>query len=903
MCRKGVVLFVLTRRRKIILAFVIPGLLATGVVAGFLHFRLLGSAIEKWRPDNGYLIHTLKNRIIFDIDSSLRTLVATSRQPAFSSLPFLDQVEPSLNGIPENIDTEKRRILETLKADYGAFSVLFVLSPNGDHYISHPYSVQKKLGKFNLADRPYFIEASRSKKPVVSDSFTGADRIPAIAIDVPILNSRNDIVAHLGGVFHLSKLSGLVDAAVIRPFDAGFIVDRHGRLIAHTDTRLLQGGARDSFIDHPLVVNHASKGAESGTEPTEEFTDPDNGTEYLVASSRLENGWLLVLLRKKQSIIDEVYAQVAAVSFLVVLMLFGVGSVSALMIARMTRKWETAENDLRQTRDELEERVIARTGELESSERRFQDFANVAADWFWEQDAELRFTHITEENVAVTGVEHENHYGKTRQEIGFQDLDPKELAAYEERLQARKPFYDFRFSRMRPDGKEIYISVSGKPLFDGEGNFVGYRGAGREITGMVEAERTIRAERDRAEAANRAKSEFLASMSHELRTPLNAVLGFAQMLKIDPQGCLTQDQNEHLDSILTGGRHLLDLVNEILDLAKIESDQLDLSLEDVNAYEIVEECMALIRPLGQERGIEIIDRTGAEPWAYIHTDRMRLKQVLLNLLSNAIKFNKDGGTVILEGQEVEGGFLRISVTDNGIGIAEEDRASIFMMFQRLGADSMKAREGTGIGLTVAKHLVERMAGRIGLESREGVGSTFWLELPLVSNNDAVIWTEAMRIGVDALDKDHQVLIALLNQMSKGAVEDAAMDSAIDQMIDYTQRHFRREEAVMEVFGSLGLGDHRDVHRQLMAEIYEHAADWRKDKSPQALGRFRQFLHTWLLEHIMTEKSEILDAMTGKDQELRRVMGELDELCEAVSGETPSLVGSDLTVRMKSSGAV
>jgi len=1033
-----------------------------GIVASFLHFRLLESTIEKWQPDNGFLIHTLKNQIVHDIDASLRILVATSRQPAFSSLPFLDQVDPSLNGIPKDADVEKRNILETLRADYGGFSVLFVLSPNGDHYISHPYSVQQKLGKFNLADRSYFIEATLSKKPVVSDSFTGADGIPAVAIDVPILNPENEIVAHLGGVFHLSKLSKLVDANVIRPFDSGFIVDRQGKLIAHTDTRLMQDGKREEFATHPLVINQAENGAENRSGPTGEFADPDDGTEFLVASSRLENGWLLVLLRKKQEIVDDVHAQVAAVSLLVFLMLFGIGTVSALMIARITRKWEAAEHDLRQTRDELEERVVARTRELESSERRFrrlfensevsiwnedksevraalnrlrgqgvndlrqylndhielagelaalvkvvhvneatmrlfgadseneflcqidktfggnslevfknelcaiwdehktfrsgakfhtldgknidaiisfqipeteegfssipvsifdisnikaaeadlkqsqerfQDFANVAADWFWEQDTDFRFTYITEENAAVTGQKRGDHYGKTRQEIGFLDIIPEDLAAHEETLKARRPFNDFQFARMRPDGQKVYISVSGKPTFDLDGAFTGYRGAGREITKMVEAERTIRAERDRAEAANRAKSEFLASMSHELRTPLNAVLGFAQMLKIDPRTTLTRNQKEHLDSILTGGNHLLDLVNEILDLAKIEADQLDLSLEDVNAYEIAVECMDLTRPLGDARGIEIIDQTTAGPWPYLRTDRMRLKQVLLNLLSNAIKFNKDGGSVTLEGPEAAGGFLRISVTDSGIGIAEKDHANVFMMFQRLGADPMKAREGTGIGLTVAKHLVEKMAGRIGFQSKEGVGSTFWLELPLVSNDETLIWTEEMRIGVDALDKDHQVLISMLNQISNGAADDAGVGRIVDNLISYTLYHFRREEAVMDVCGCPTLDQHRELHRNLAVDICGLADTWRQDPNPVSLGYFRQFLRTWLSGHVMAEDAENLGVVNGNDQDIRRALREVDELDEVVSNQIPETDGADLTVRMKSSGEV
>ncbi|NQU57658.1 MAG: bacteriohemerythrin [Rhodospirillales bacterium] len=381
--------------------------------------------------------------------------------------------------------------------------------------------------------------------------------------------------------------------------------------------------------------------------------------------------------------------------------------------------------------------------------------------------------------------------------------------------------------------------------------------------------------REEAEEANKAKSEFLASMSHELRTPLNAVLGFAQMLQFDPKNVLSPAQNVHVESILEGGNHLLELVNEILDLAKIEVGQFDLSLEEVNANAAVADCVALTIPLGEPRDITIIDQFNGRSLSLLFTDHLRFKQILFNLLSNAIKYNKDGGTVTVSAGETDNGFLRISVTDTGVGIAKEDYESVFRLFHRLGADPMIAREGTGIGLTVTKLLVERMAGRIDFESEEGIGSTFWIELPLASNEEVIIWNSTLRVGVDAIDKDHQTLASLLNRVTHGSVDEGVLDQAVEELIDYTQYHFQREEAVMEVCVYPDLEAHRGRHKDIVIQANVLANALRKEHDPETLYRLRKFLRDWLFGHIIKVDTDLARFAKGKDKDIRKALENLE----------------------------
>jgi signal transduction histidine kinase/AmiR/NasT family two-component response regulator len=284
----------------------------------------------------------------------------------------------------------------------------------------------------------------------------------------------------------------------------------------------------------------------------------------------------------------------------------------------------------------------------------------------------------------------------------------------------------YELTYIRKDGSRFPAIVSITALRD-EGRIIGYLLIGTDNSVRKEVESKLNQAMAAAEKANRAKTDFISSMSHELRTPLNAILGFAQLLA-SGSPLPTPWQKRDLEQILKAGWYLLELINEVLDLSLIESGKVLLSPEPVSLVEVILECRAMIEPQAQKRGIAMTFPRFASP-QFVKADRTRFKQVLINLLFNAIKYNKPGGAVALECAPGAADSIRISVRDTGAGLTEAQLAQLFQPFNRLGKASGK-EEGTGIGLVVTKRLVELMGGVIGVESRVGVGSVFWIELRL-----------------------------------------------------------------------------------------------------------------------------------------------------------------------------
>jgi PAS domain S-box-containing protein len=309
--------------------------------------------------------------------------------------------------------------------------------------------------------------------------------------------------------------------------------------------------------------------------------------------------------------------------------------------------------------------------------------------------------------------------------------DPARAEAGIRRVLREGKVTNYELTARARDGQETVVSYNASTFYDRDRNLRGVFAAARDVTDRKQFERTLQVNnlelesaKAAAEKANLAKSEFLSSMSHELRTPLNGVLGFAQLMDSDIPPP-TPEQQSSINQILKGGWYLLGLINEILDLAMIESGKVSMSPEPMSLSDVLHDCHALIGPQAHKRGITLVFPESGTPH-YIHADLTRVKQVMINLLSNAIKYNRVGGTVTVACWLAAEGRLRVSVTDTGTGLAPGELAQLFQPFNRLGRES-SVDEGTGIGLVVTKQLVELMNGRIGVESTVQVGTTFWVE--------------------------------------------------------------------------------------------------------------------------------------------------------------------------------
>jgi PAS domain S-box-containing protein len=401
-------------------------------------------------------------------------------------------------------------------------------------------------------------------------------------------------------------------------------------------------------------------------------------------------------------------------------------------------------------RMEQEKRRIETQTALQESEERYRNIVETAAEGVWVLDANNVTTFVNHEMARMLGTTVEEMIGRPVLDFaGDEESRTATLAHLEQSQRGNKDQFDFRFAL--GDGRELWTFVRTTPLYDAQGNYTGALALLTDITERKRAEDEIRqlnqdleqrvAERTaelamlneqleqrrrEVERASGMKSEFLARMSHELRTPMNAIIGFSDLLAEEAEGPLGDTYQHYVEHIRQGAQHLLELINDVLDLSKIEAGRLDLISEEFPAANALGEVLSIVKPLAEAKRIRI--ETGAGRDLPVCADRRRFKQVLYNLLSNAVKFTPEEGSIRVEALR-QGELVQFAVADTGVGVPEQEQQAIFDEFHQAGSRASRGKEGTGLGLTISKRLIELHGGKIWVESRVGQGSTFFFTLP------------------------------------------------------------------------------------------------------------------------------------------------------------------------------
>ena len=436
---------------------------------------------------------------------------------------------------------------------------------------------------------------------------------------------------------------------------------------------------------------------------------------------------------------------------------------------------------------EIEHEILDRKAAQEQvvrSQRSLQDFFENATVGLHQLGPDGTILSANRTELNMLGYSAEEYVGHNVEEF-HQDKQAK--AEFLAELASGKDVVALETGMLCKDGSILQVAIDSSVLWE-DGVFVHTRSFTRDLTAQREAERAMLG-REQADRANAAKSEFLSRMSHELRTPMNAIMGFTQLLGMDD---LTADQQDSVERIMKAGRHLLKLINEVLDISRIESGTLAISSEAVCVAEVVSEVMSLAEPIAELKQVKMDNAVVADDQVHVLADRQRLTQVLLNLISNAIKYNVELGAVRVETLALTAAVVRIIVTDTGPGIPSDKASLMFMPFERLGAE-YSATEGTGLGLAVSKRLVEAMGGEIGILICDS-GACFYVDLPSAAN-PMLAAGEAVVTGQRSLGQGHSGTLLLVEDNPSNV---RVMEKALSRRPDLKLVHAHTGELALSL---------------------------------------------------------------------------------------------------------
>ena len=578
--------------------------------------------------------------------------------------------------------------------------------PAGMLWVVHPEAPQ--LYGTSFAHDAWYLRMSRTGQPSMSEVFRSVrDQALAVRLAVPVRDLEGNVIGVIFSVQRLEMIRQWI-LPIRVPGGDFYIVDGKGQFVFHrsrTGPEHLSDYARIPVVERLL----------RGEEGVAELENPVEREVRWSAYRRLPSlGWSVVVHRDRNLALQRTRTVMLASG--------GAGLLLALALAVLGT---IALRNERRAVAALAER--GRAMEALGQANAFLDsiLENIPNMIFVKDAKDLKFVRFNKAGEELLGYSRKDLIGKNDYDL-FPRQEADSFTAKDREVLNGRKLMDVPEEPVHTRQKGTRILHTRKiPVLDDQGRPQYLLGISEDVTELKQAEEALLRAKQEAERANQAKSEFLSRMSHELRTPLNAVLGFGQLLEMEPLG---PEQRESVEHILKAGRHLLGLIDEVLDISGIESGRVPISPEPVLVSELLLEVQDLVQPLAVERHVQL-QGVATEPWGrHVMGDRQRLKQVLLNLLSNAIKFNNEGGAVSLFVEEASASWVRLKVGDTGPGIPPEKIARLFTPFDRLGAEQTGV-EGTGLGLALSKRLVELMGGTIGVDSTVGQGSTFWVELP------------------------------------------------------------------------------------------------------------------------------------------------------------------------------
>jgi len=685
----------------------------------------------------GYLLIGTDNTARKQAEEAL--LKAGALQSAIFNSANFSSIATDAKGVIQIFNVGAERML-----GYAAADVMNKITPadisDPQEVIARAKSLSVELGTpITPGFEALVFKASRGIEDIYELTYIRKDgsRFPAVVSVTALRDAQDEIIGYLligtelkagalqSAIFNSANFSSIATDAkgVIQIFNVGA-----ERMLGYTAAEVMNKITPADISDPQEVIARAKAlSAELGTKITPGF-------EALVfkASRGIEDIYELTYIRKDGSrfpAIVSVTALRAAQNAIIGYLLIG------------------TDNTVRKQVEEEQKKLDQRLRDQQFYTRSLIE-SNV--DALITTDPSGIITDVNKQMEALTGCTRDELIGAPFKNY-FTDPDRAEAAI--KQVLNEKKVTDYELTASAKDGKKTVVSYNATTFYDRDRKLQGVFAAARDVTerkrfevALQETNVELKSAKSAAEKANLAKSDFLSSMSHELRSPLNAILGFAQLLE-STSPLPTASQKDNIAQILQAGWHLLKLINEVLDLAVVESGKMSLSPEVVSLADVVSECQAMMEPQAKQRGISMTFPQLDIPY-YVNADRTRMKQVLINLLSNAIKYNRDQGTVEVKCTATSPERIRISVKDTGAGLPPGKLTQLFQPFNRLGQEC-RAEEGSGIGLVMSKRVIELMEGAIGVESTVGVGSVFWIELPLTTAPTLAVASGESTIAIHA----------------------------------------------------------------------------------------------------------------------------------------------------------